>query len=296
MADMKKIHLFITKTALLESIRSYKPALGSVPAARVLLVGPVAAGKSSFISSVQSVFYGRVLNRAMVGSPSGASTSFTEKLQLYKLHSSGERDAKSLSVVLSDMAGLGEGSSLTLHDALAVIKGHVPDGHKFSAFSPVGSDTAGYVKEPSLADRVHCVVYVVNASEMSTYSKTMTSTLQQLRKHVSALGVHQVALVTHIDKVHVNTSDMSQVYCSTPLKNVMEQASAVLGMPVSSMVPVKNYSMELHTERHTDTLLLQALELILQYVDLHLKEHAEQAKQAERSISSLSLGVEDLGI
>ncbi|XP_063056807.1 interferon-induced protein 44-like isoform X2 [Engraulis encrasicolus] len=268
-----------TRTALLESVRSYKPACGSVPAARVLLVGPVGAGKSSFISSVQSVLYGRVLNRAMVGPPAGSSTSFTKKLQSYRLHSSGERGGErggeSLAVVLSDMAGLGEGGGLTLHDTLAVIKGHVPDGHTFSALSPVGSDTAGYVKEPCLANRVHCVAYVVNAAEISTYSKSMTSTLQQLREHVSALGVHQVALVTHVDKVYVNTTDMSQVYRSTPLKNVMQRASAVLGMPMSSMVPVKNYFEELDPELHTDTLLLQALQLILQYVDLHLREHAE---------------------
>ncbi|KAL2090174.1 hypothetical protein ACEWY4_014862 [Coilia grayii] len=274
-----------TRTALLESIRSYKPACDSVPAARVLLVGPVGAGKSSFISSVQSVFYGRVLNRAMVGSSSTSSGSFTKKLQSYQLHSSRERDGGSMALVLSDMVGLGEASSsLTLHDALAAIKGHVPDGHTFSACSPVGSDTAGYVKEPTLAERVHCVAFVVSAPEISTYSKTMTSTLQQLREHISALGVHQVALLTHVDKVCLKTAaDVSQVYRSTPLKNVMIQASALLGMPISSMVPVKNYSEELDPEPHTDTLLLTALELILQYVDFHLRDQSDQAHHAESS-------------
>ena len=65
----------------MESVRSYKPACDSVAAARVLLVGPVGAGKSSFISSVQSMFYGRVVNRAMVGSSSSSSTSFTKQVE-----------------------------------------------------------------------------------------------------------------------------------------------------------------------------------------------------------------------
>lgn len=65
------------KTALMKSISSYKPSCPEAPEARVLLLGPVGSGKSSFISSVQSVFHGRVTNRAMVGS---FSTSFTKKV------------------------------------------------------------------------------------------------------------------------------------------------------------------------------------------------------------------------
>lgn len=74
------IDVFRAKETLMESVRSFKPASESVTKARVLLIGPVGAGKSSFISSVQSVFSGRVINRAMVGSSS--STSFTKKVNM----------------------------------------------------------------------------------------------------------------------------------------------------------------------------------------------------------------------
>lgn len=67
------------KTTLMTSVGSYKPRCPEAPEARVLLLGPVGSGKSSFISSVQSVFNGRVTNRAMVGS---YSTSFTKKVRL----------------------------------------------------------------------------------------------------------------------------------------------------------------------------------------------------------------------
>lgn len=63
------------RTTLMKNISSYKPSC--TEEARVLLLGPVGSGKSSFISSVQSVFNGRVTNRAMVGS---FSTSFTKKV------------------------------------------------------------------------------------------------------------------------------------------------------------------------------------------------------------------------
>lgn len=66
----------------MEEVESYTPARGAASEARVLLLGPVGAGKSSFISSVQSVFSGRVLNRAMVGS--SASASFTKRVKMMK--------------------------------------------------------------------------------------------------------------------------------------------------------------------------------------------------------------------
>lgn len=68
-----------SREELIEKVESYTPAGGAVSEARVLLLGPVGAGKSSFISSVQSVFSGRVLNRAMVGS--SVSASFTKKVK-----------------------------------------------------------------------------------------------------------------------------------------------------------------------------------------------------------------------
>ncbi|XP_076131603.1 interferon-induced protein 44-like [Alosa pseudoharengus] len=313
----------------MESIRSYKPACDSVPAARVLLIGPVGAGKSSFISSIQSVFYGRVVNRAMMGSSSSSSTmssstSFTKKLekvtmttelQSYKLYGSREIVDESMALVLSDMVGLG--------DTLAVIKGHVPEGHTFSACYPVVSDTPGYVKEPSLAEKVHCVVFVVSGLEISSYSDTMKSTFHQLRELISALGVHQVALLTHVDQICPKTaSDISQVYKISSLKQVViplknsagwsspphapllhraplhhmplsstcpsPPHAPLLHMPLSSIVPVKNYSEELELDPQTDTLLLRALDHILQSVDLHLRDQGPERQHRGLPQSRLS--------
>ena len=61
----------------MEYISCYKPSCEGVSQARVLLLGPFGAGKSSFISSVQSAFSGRVTNRAMVGN---SSASFSKKV------------------------------------------------------------------------------------------------------------------------------------------------------------------------------------------------------------------------
>lgn len=259
----------------MESVRSFTPACESATEARVLLIGPVGAGKSSFISSVQSVFSGRVINRAMVGSSS--STSFTKKLCSFSIRGAGEKADEPTALVMCDVMGVGEGETtgLTLHDALSVIKGHAPEGHQFSPDQPVGVETVGYVRKPSATDKVHCVVFVVDASKVASYSKSFGTTFQQLREHISNLGVHQVAVLTHVDQVCKATgSDISNVYRSQSVQQAVVKAGALLGMATSYIVPVKNYCSELDLDTNTDILLLKAVDHILQYVNLYFQDHS----------------------
>ncbi|XP_031587454.2 interferon-induced protein 44-like isoform X2 [Oreochromis aureus] len=264
------------RTSLMETITSYRPSCGEVPQARVLLLGPVSSGKSSFISSVQSVFNGRVTNRAMVGS---FSSGFTKK----SFNIRGKKGEDHTGLVLCDTMGMSEDgmTGLTLHDILLVVKGHVPEGHKFSPDQPVSaSETVGYVKRPSLKDKVHCVAFVVDASKITTYPKGLSTTFKQLRKHISDLGVHQVALLSHVDQVCLQTAkDVTGVYESRTIQDVMGKAAALLGMSTSYIVPVKNYSSELDLDVNTDVLLLSAVDHILQYADLYFQDNAPQNKE-----------------
>uniref|UniRef100_A0A3Q1GHN1 G domain-containing protein n=1 Tax=Acanthochromis polyacanthus TaxID=80966 RepID=A0A3Q1GHN1_9TELE len=262
------------RTNLMKTVSSYRPSCGEVTRAQILLLGPVGAGKSSFISSVQSVFNGRVTNRAMVGS---FPSSFTKKLQPFNIH--GQKGEDPTGVVLCDIMGLSDGemTGLTLHDVLSVIKGHVSEGHKFSPSQPVTCETVGYVRRPSLQDQIHCVVFVVDASKVMSYPKSLSTTFQQLREHISDLGVHQVALLTHVDKVCPETGkDVTSVYKSNIIREVMNKAGALLGMSTSYIVPVKNYSSELNLDVNTDVLLLHAVDHILQYADLYFQDNTTQ--------------------
>ena len=48
-------------------IQEYRPELSGVTQARVLLVGPVGAGKSSFFNSINSLFRGHMTSQAISG-------------------------------------------------------------------------------------------------------------------------------------------------------------------------------------------------------------------------------------
>ncbi|XP_075878831.1 interferon-induced protein 44 isoform X1 [Nelusetta ayraudi] len=268
------------KKSLMEVITSFAPKCADVPQARVLFLGPMGSGKSSFISSVQSAFSGRVTNRAMVGcSPTGC----TKKLQSFKIQSLTEEDPDGL--LLCDVMGLGDSQTtgIHLHDILSVIKGHVPEGHRFSPYKPVmQSETEGFVKRPELADKIHCVAFVLSATQIQMCSPNLSSTMQQLREHISDLGVHQVALLTHIDEVCMETAkDLTHVYKSANIQAAIKKAAALLGMPPSYIVPVKNYFQELTVDSNNDVLLLSAVDHILQYCNLYFQDSAGQNRSTK---------------
>ncbi|MBN3305840.1 IF44L protein, partial [Amia calva] len=254
---------------LMEYISSFTPSSESIPRTRVLLLGPVGAGKSSFISSVNSAFSGQVTNWAMVGSTSG---SFTKKLRSFNIRAEG---GEPMALELCDIMGLGDGKSpgLSVQDAVSIIKGHVPEGHKFSPSEPITPDTPGFVKRPTVKDAVHCVAFVLDACKVESYGEDLAKTFSELWEEICDLGIHQVALLTHVDQACKQTAgDVSNMYRSRELQQTMEKAAWLLGMSVSYVVPVKNYSCQLALHSHTDTLLLNAVEHILSYAQLFFQD------------------------
>nr|XP_054306028.1 interferon-induced protein 44-like isoform X4 [Pongo pygmaeus] len=68
------------RNRLLADIRAYKPYADLVSEIRILLVGPIGSGKSSFFNSVKSIFHGHVTGQAIVGSD---ITSITERDRIH---------------------------------------------------------------------------------------------------------------------------------------------------------------------------------------------------------------------
>ncbi|XP_025999354.1 interferon-induced protein 44-like [Astatotilapia calliptera] len=262
------------RTELIEYIKSYKPTVSSVTQPRVLLIGPVGAGKSSFFNSVSSVFRGHVTNQAIAGS---SSTSLTTQFRSYSVKAG--REGKPLPIILCDTMGLEEtkGAGLDIDDLSSILKGHLPDRYQFNPSAPLHPEAHGYRTSPGLKDKIHCVAYVIDASKVSIMPTGLEEKLDAIRKKVNLIGIPQLVLLTKVDEAcPLVKEDVRNVYKSGYIKDVVQEVGSRLGVPLSCVVPVKNYSEELELDMNCDILLLSAVIQMFRFVDDYFDELSDR--------------------
>ncbi|XP_076976633.1 interferon-induced protein 44-like isoform X2 [Tamandua tetradactyla] len=166
---------------LLTNLRTYKPIANLVPEIRILLVGPIGSGKSSFLNSVKSVFRGRMTQQAIAGSE---ITGITEQYRIYSVKN--EEDGKYLPFTFCDSMGLGEkeGVGLCMEDIPYILKGCVPNRYQFNPRKAITPNHPDFITSPLPKDRIHCVVYVLDVNSIENISSRMVSKLKTIQKEV----------------------------------------------------------------------------------------------------------------
>ncbi|XP_047457167.1 interferon-induced protein 44-like [Mugil cephalus] len=250
----------------LNYVKDYQPQNDEVKFIRVLLYGPVGAGKSSFISSVSTVLRRRIATPAKASSTT-SDQSYTKKYKTHKIPKEGRGNFYPF--VFNDIMGLedGSGRGVSVEDIKLIMKGHVKDGYKFNPVSPLSPGDPHYNPSPSMEDRIHVLVCVQSANAQEIQGSVLQK-LKDIREAASDLDIPQIAVITKIDEATEETErDLRNVYKSKHVKKKMTDLSAFLGIPMNCIFPVKNYSEETDLKDDLDTLILSALKLILDLGD-----------------------------
>ncbi|XP_039077631.1 interferon-induced protein 44-like isoform X1 [Hyaena hyaena] len=255
---------------LLEELRAFKPNVDLISEIRILLLGPVGSGKSSFINSVRSAFQGRLTRQAIVGSD---DTSITEQYRTYSVKDG--NDGKSLAFRLCDSMGLHEkeGVGLCMDDIPHILKGCVPDRYEFSPHKPITPYDPAFITSPSLKDRIHCVAYVLDIKSISNLSSKMVAKFKQIQKEVLKCGIACVVLLTKMGNcsktLQENFSNMDKSMTS---QSQIIQVSKLLDIPTYNIFMVENYTSELELDPFKDTLILFVLRQMLRLVNDMLED------------------------
>ncbi|XP_073339759.1 interferon-induced protein 44-like [Pagrus major] len=253
------------KQQLMKKIQSYQPDIKAVKQARVALVGRIGAGKSSFFNSISSAFRGNMTSQAIAGT---AGKSVTTQFRTYTIKAG--KGGEALPLILCDTMGLEENpdSGLDTEDLVNIYKGHVKDRYQFSPSTPILADAPGYRQKVTLNDKIHCVVYVVDTCKASLLTQKMLDKFTAIRTKTNQLGIPQILLMTKVDEAcPLVAEDLKNVYRSVYIQRKARELSESLGIPLSCVLPVKNYSEELELDHDTDILLFSAVEQILNYAD-----------------------------
>lgn len=266
------------RNMLLADLRAYKPYVDLVSEIRILLLGPVGSGKSSFFNSVKSVFQGHVTRQATVGSD---ITSITEMYRIYSIKDG--KEGKSLPFMLCDSMGLDEkdGVGLCMGDIPHILKGCMPDRYQFNPHQPITSRHPNFIISPSLKDRIHCVAYVLDINSINDLSCKMVAKFKQVQKEVLNCGTAQVVLLTKVKNYH----DVLQDNFLNMKKSMTSQSEVInvhkmLNIPISNILMVENYASVGEPDPVKDILILSVLRQMLRAAnnsleDLPLEETGE---------------------
>ncbi|XP_026196872.1 interferon-induced protein 44-like [Anabas testudineus] len=255
------------KPSALQSVNNYRPQTEDRQL-RILVCGPVGAGKSSFINSVQSVLRGRMCAEALVAPIS--EDCFTKKYTTYKIPK-GKKGEAFYPFVLSDMMGLKERSRRNrkthVKDVKRLLKGHVRDGYTFNPECKISKEDRFYNETPTINDKVHVLVLVIDANRQTLMRKEVVDMIQDIRDEASDLGIPQVVVFTKIDELCPEIkNDVKKVYRSRILQEKMQQFSGTVGFPMNCMFAVKNYT-NTNLDNDTDTLILNTLKHVIDFGD-----------------------------
>uniref|UniRef100_A0A4W6DS50 G domain-containing protein n=1 Tax=Lates calcarifer TaxID=8187 RepID=A0A4W6DS50_LATCA len=253
----------------LKYVQHYKPSKGSVKHLRVMLYGPVGSGKSSFINSVSSILRGRMAIPAAV-SAATSEISFTTKYETHKI----EREDGFYPLVFNDIMGLEDGTNtgVQTEDIKLAMMGHVMDTYLFNSKSPLSSGCLGYNKNPSADDRCHILVCVISANTAETKPSVLQK-MKTVREAARDLGIPQVCILTHIDEAcGITESNLKNVYHSKYIKRKVSFCHSTVGFPMNCIFPVKNYSEEHRLDNDIDSLILDALQSIINFGDDFIKK------------------------
>lgn len=262
-----------TRYELIETIREYKPLdQVGVQQARILLLGHTNVGKSSFFNTINSIFRNHVTAQAVVGSPDDQRT-VTTKMRSYQVRDG--REGKVLNFEIVDTMGVegNNGEGFDPAELPYILDGHVPDNHQFDSKGNISADMHGFKKSPGLKEKIHCCVFVLDATRIENMDEGLKRKLSEMRKKITSRGIPLLVLVSKIDQVCSHTlRDIALVYRSAKVQQLIAQASLKIGIPVCHILPIKNYTHEIELDTCVDILSLSALQQMLRFTDNYFDE------------------------
>ncbi|KAK6183343.1 hypothetical protein SNE40_010843 [Patella caerulea] len=271
-------------TAVLKKmVVDHCPVKGAgVTQSRILLVGSVGAGKSSYFNTINSIFRGHVTCQASTGSVEHSLTT------IYRCHQL-RNDSTYLKFLLCDTQGLENGQEIDKYYLAGLLDGHVSDGHRFDWFSRIKVISASYIKTQTTNDRIHCVAFVIDSGSVDVMNKSILSHFKMVQKLANQRGIPQVILLTKVDQIDLDVDkDLSQLLYSPRVVYVVDQVAQLIGLPRGHVLLVKNYEKETELNETVDRFALLSLQQMLRFADDYMYELLETRKPSRKLSSSYS--------
>uniref|UniRef100_A0A8W8M6I3 TLDc domain-containing protein n=1 Tax=Magallana gigas TaxID=29159 RepID=A0A8W8M6I3_MAGGI len=194
---------------------------------------------------------------------------------------------KFLNFRLCDTRGFEEEFALDAQEISFILDGNIPDRYQFNPLVPFTPDTPGYIKDPNMKDKIHCVAFVIDGSTVDVMSDTVQKRMKDLQVRMNHRGLPQVVFLTKLDKICPDVNDdVKNTFTSTAVCDAVEKVAEIMGLPRAHVLPVKNYESETKLKPALDILLMQALQRCLDFADDYMDEQLDKMAAEGKNVQS----------
>ncbi|KAG9276837.1 interferon-induced protein 44-like isoform X3 [Astyanax mexicanus] len=256
---------------MIRELRDFNIRREEVEQLNFLLYGPVGAGKSSVINTIKTIFERRLYVNCLAAEGSTSQTLYYKKCEV------GNSKDGFLPFTFNDIMGVEEGDQSGVHtdDIISALKGHVKEGYPFNPNSPLTEHNHYYLKNPTMSDRIHCLVCVIQADRIFMMDEDTIQKMQRVREEAKRMALPHVILMTHVDTTcEMTKKDLRSVYKSKRINKKIEECRVALGVQKSCIFPVKNYYEEKDINEDINCLMLDALTKIVHWADDYVVEYS----------------------
>ncbi|XP_053387344.1 interferon-induced protein 44-like isoform X2 [Mercenaria mercenaria] len=246
---------------------------------RILLLGPIKAGKSSYLNTIASIDKGRMSQVTITG---GAGISLSRKLKVFRPQErlKNFRLLDTMGIEDTDLGGF------NIRDLLFVVKGHVPPDYKFNPVNPIFEDSKDFKKNPKSKDKIHCVVFVMDANVVGqdNISDATKKKVKALQAELMNIDIPRIVILTKIDVLcGMTEADTVNCFRSETVKNAVDLAEELFSVPKQNIFPVQNYSEEMEMDTNKDILSLLALKQMILFGADFLNDISAQTSDDEEA-------------
>lgn len=260
------------KTRLLQNINGLVPPQ-ECRDINIFIVGGIATGKSSLVNTLLTVLRNNGQLATTAYSADAYSQSTTPMLHEIVLQNiPGTRKMR-----VFDCRGIMPASDsrprrneVYKEDLKKILDGHVLKDYKFNEDLEIQENSAFYRNNPTISDKMHCVLFVVNANAFD--KQTDFSVLLAMKEFLVTRNISLRLVLSHVDALDLCVfGDLTKIFLSRHVQQKVQLAKEMFKLNDSYILPIASYVTGTTQNIAQDILALQAIENIISEAILYIR-------------------------